>query len=617
MRPIHHAALVCAAILLCSAAPAGAQVVPPGQPGPDGVGPYADHVVSADQGRTVVGDPVDDSRSDPSVALGAPGPIRDAEGFPISDGIYALGYRGSIVLGFDNPICNGSGADFGLSVISDEAIAPQERADVFVSNDRSTWTKVADDIDRNANVALPPSIAVARFVRIVDVSGDGPDQSADGYDVDAARALNTLCENSPTADLALFGEGSFGGEALPGTKELVWTIRNDGSDPSPKQRLTVAFTSIVGPNPAGVRPADEPQPGWASGCTATTRGSAEPAVWTCDTTDLDPGEMRQVRFQIPRDFAYSVRVDGEVTSLGAADVNSDNDRSSGIVTFVVREADLQTTIVEGLAPSEPSTYDDEATVRVTNAGPESLGFPTVVFRLPETQLAPLGVLDVVEGCDDVEAFPSRLDTDPGSGGGLIYPNAVRCRVPPLAVGASRTVRIRVHDPEVHPGRTVTVTADEDRAVNDPVRRNNTVTMTYEVLPRFDLNATVTAPASVPVATVWNPDPKYDVTASSHNFGPTAVDASIEVRFSGIGVATTTIARPPNCGPPFTIPGTNTRVYSCKLGLIAPGSTKSATFSATSNFPLVTYTVQAIARPFEGDTNTANNTSAQKAVTANR
>jgi hypothetical protein len=196
MNRIIAVAVVAAALLVPTGASAAA---------PDGAGPWADTVVDFEQGLRKNGTPVLPERSNPTAALG------EAERTNAVGTFFSLGFGGQITLGYDNNVCNGSGADLDLELVetTNEPYA-DELVDVYVSKDGVTYTKVADDVNKDAMIGLPPSITVARYVRVVDVTNPAntPDTFADGYDVDGVRALNTNC-----TDLGkMTGGGVFGSD---------------------------------------------------------------------------------------------------------------------------------------------------------------------------------------------------------------------------------------------------------------------------------------------------------------------------------------------------------------------------------------------------------------------
>ena len=102
MNRIIAVAVVAAALLVPTGASAAA---------PDGAGPWADTVVDFEQGLRKNGTPVLPERSNPTAALG------EAERTNAVGTFFSLGFGGQITLGYDNNICNGSGADLDLELV--------------------------------------------------------------------------------------------------------------------------------------------------------------------------------------------------------------------------------------------------------------------------------------------------------------------------------------------------------------------------------------------------------------------------------------------------------------------------------------------------------------------
>ena len=146
-------------------------------------------------------------RNNPSAALGAAeAPVGNDDPIPLGT-FDSLGFGGSLTLAFQNPICNGPGADFAIDVreITKEPYPP-ETAAVYVSADATTWT-AAGTISRDAKVAVPKTIPIVWFVALVHTTSYSRFQlasSADGFDVDGAykRARFVELQRHSAADAA-------------------------------------------------------------------------------------------------------------------------------------------------------------------------------------------------------------------------------------------------------------------------------------------------------------------------------------------------------------------------------------------------------------------------------
>lgn len=176
---------------------AGALAAPPpsGAAVPDGRdGPWADAVVSSSQSLDAHGKPVSTRRSDVAQALGP------AEGTDTERTAYTLGLRGQVTLRFENAACNGPGPDLRLVETTREPYGPEEAA-IYARSERGEFVRLAERLNKDGVVSLPPGIASAAEVLVVDVTdqsrADGT--SADGYDVDGVRALHTAGCATPAA----------------------------------------------------------------------------------------------------------------------------------------------------------------------------------------------------------------------------------------------------------------------------------------------------------------------------------------------------------------------------------------------------------------------------------
>ena len=160
---------------------------------PDGLGPWADEVVTSSQANTKGGTPVstvNPARSDPTSALGV------AENDTVDSHFFSLGFGGSITLRFDNGISSGV-----FVVEATNPGYPLEKADVEISEDGSTWF-AAGQVVQDGSVNVPEGISCATYVRITDASdpNDFTEDTADAYDVDGVEAQGEPCDPpaSPT-----------------------------------------------------------------------------------------------------------------------------------------------------------------------------------------------------------------------------------------------------------------------------------------------------------------------------------------------------------------------------------------------------------------------------------
>ncbi len=165
---------------------------------------WADSVVNGDQGRRKDGSQILVDRRNPATALG----VAQTTGTP-SDAVitpnsfYALGFgvattaTRSLTLTFvDNIILNGAGNDIRVYEVTGGTY-PDEHVKIEVSQDGINWFIALADGIRDAEADLTTSgLAWAKFIRLTDINVTGPFPSdADGFDVDAVRALN--CAQAP------------------------------------------------------------------------------------------------------------------------------------------------------------------------------------------------------------------------------------------------------------------------------------------------------------------------------------------------------------------------------------------------------------------------------------
>jgi predicted ribosomally synthesized peptide with SipW-like signal peptide len=162
---------------------------------------WANSVKEFHQGVMNNGGAIAANRSDPAAALG----VAESTGTPydvvIPGTFFSLGFNpdvllgvgGNITLGFPKFIINGPGPDLRVYEVTGGPSYPDEKVRVEASQDGSSWTLLAASVTRDADVDLG-SLGWAKYVRVTDVSDRSQfEPTADGYDLDAVRALN--CAN--------------------------------------------------------------------------------------------------------------------------------------------------------------------------------------------------------------------------------------------------------------------------------------------------------------------------------------------------------------------------------------------------------------------------------------
>lgn len=177
-----------------------------------GIAPYyASSILEVNQGLKKDNTAVEAVRSDPNNAL-------EYETGHDPSNFFSLGFGGDITLGFDCPIKNGPEDD--IRVIEDTwSSYPLESANIFVSQDGSSWTLLGEadnthrDVTYNIHTESYFDLANigfewAKYVKIVDTSDPAVhNNNADGYDLNAVEALHNcedIIEETAWGDGALF-----------------------------------------------------------------------------------------------------------------------------------------------------------------------------------------------------------------------------------------------------------------------------------------------------------------------------------------------------------------------------------------------------------------------------
>jgi hypothetical protein len=189
---------------------------------------------------------------------------------------------------------------------------PQEKANVEVSPDGSTWT-TAGSVTQDGEVTIPESVSCVNYVKITDQSNpnDFSDETADAYDVDGIKAVNTEACNG----------GNTGGDVTP----TPTTVQDSVPTPTPTPTTT---SNNNGGSSGSSNNHPKPQQ-----CTATkpgtpsvtsvnrTSGSTVTITWTA----VSPVTSYAISYGTSKgNYQYGVPSTGNVTSfaIGGLDPNA-------------------------------------------------------------------------------------------------------------------------------------------------------------------------------------------------------------------------------------------------------------------------------------------------------
>ena len=317
--------------------------------------PWADAVVVEDQGKRKDGSSVLAERSDAGVALGVAETAGAASDTPIIGSFYSLGFGGSLILRFDNLIENGTGDDLRIYEVTG-GVYPDEKATIEASQDGVTWV-VLGTATRDEDFDLG-SLEWASYVRITDTTAGTFEPAADGFDLDAVKALH--CGADP--DLA--------GESCEG---LSWgeTDIEDGihkffdfDDIKPGDRGEDTVSLHVYDNDAWARMKVTVTKDTDNTCT----NSEEIAEDDACAAPNGPGELREnLDFLIWLDEGIEPGFQGKQNDIGEGD-NLKQDEEIGLVEAGAIDADGEThDIWQGLMAAY-TTHGCTDTDGSTNSG---------------------------------------------------------------------------------------------------------------------------------------------------------------------------------------------------------------------------------------------------------
>ncbi|MEK7643425.1 MAG: hypothetical protein AAB372_03195 [Patescibacteria group bacterium] len=149
---------------------------------------WATGVVSSAQGLRKNATAVLPDRSDANQALGPAESSGTPSDVPIPGTFFSLGFGGSVVLSFNEPIVNVGGGEVKDFEVTGGTY-PDEKVMTEGSQDGINWVVLDPSGARDHEVDLGP-LPWAKFVRITDVSDPNLfEDTADGYDLDAVQTI--------------------------------------------------------------------------------------------------------------------------------------------------------------------------------------------------------------------------------------------------------------------------------------------------------------------------------------------------------------------------------------------------------------------------------------------
>jgi hypothetical protein len=151
---------------------------------------FADGFQDVSQGLRKDNTPVDLDRSDPTQALVAESTGADPDPVVTPGTFFSLGFGGSLVVSFSQPIPDEPGDDFLIYEVTGGTY-PTELVKVEGSTNGTTWVVLDTALATDGFVDISGQLSFVKYLRITDVSNpaDFSDDIADGYDLDGVQAV--------------------------------------------------------------------------------------------------------------------------------------------------------------------------------------------------------------------------------------------------------------------------------------------------------------------------------------------------------------------------------------------------------------------------------------------
>ncbi len=321
---------------------------------------WASDVEASNQQKRKDGSNVLPERSNPSSALGA------------NDGVFfSLGFGGSLTLAFDTYVENQSGDDLIVYETTNGSY-PLEKAAVEVSQDGSAWFPLTEEAVNTAPTGLDfneTGLAWIKFVRLTDTTNSALHTgTADGFDVDAVKALSGVCTEPEDND------GENGGGGGEGSGEFDLSLTKEVSDGTPEDGQQITYTITVtnsGPGTAtGVQVTDDLPAGVDYDSYSASQGSYDSVSGVWDIGSLTDDQVVTLTITVTVDAEDDQQIlNSALITSGGEDEEGENNSDSALIVV----QDEENGSGGGSGSEESSDDEDEDESPFGGANPFSFG----------------------------------------------------------------------------------------------------------------------------------------------------------------------------------------------------------------------------------------------------
>lgn len=446
-----------------------------------------------------------------------------------------------------------AGGPFSYTITVDNTTGPSNAQDVVVTDTLPAGLTAVQAQPTQGSCTIAGAVVtcdlgtVSRLSQpVITLTGTVDSGAAPGPVTNTATVTTSTTDPNADNDTATF-------DSTISTQANLGLTKTADSDPL-IAGTTVGYTLTVtnaGPSDAGpVTLTDVLPAAIAFDPTSSDRSCTQAVTVTCALGTIRAGTTRVVIVSGQLDAAYS---DSTLTNTASVrspvDDPDDSDNTAAITSDVEQQADLSVTkIADATTPAAGS--DLTYAISVVNNGPSDAVNATFTDPLP---LPPSAFV-----------LPDQGDATCALDG-----LTVRCTVPRLPAGESRTGQITVHLPADHPPGVVSNTATVSSDTTDPDPTNNEATAPVDVVLVADLTVTksiVTDPVVAGAPVTY----RLDVTNHGPSIAPnTLISDPLSDDVSFVSASGGCAASASESG------GT---IVDCPLGTLPVGGAASATIT---------------------------------------